>query len=202
MTAQALAEDAGPRNAHIETPDSEVFRHRLHVIAASSVDVVCSAGGWLADRALAGWDVLVYLPDDQDPAPLRVLGLAPRSMGQLSDLAQSFRRERRGKRRNAPAALAVDAAMVSGHSLVTSCIERAFADATVEILMWGAVPVDALGERFVRTPCRASTAGRAFKSHALSAAAVAQRSSDIEEVHIRAPQPSWVGCFVERGEPR
>ena len=53
------------------------MRYRLDVVASSVVDVVRFAGGWLFDRAMAGWDVSVLLTDlaDQpDGRPLQILG--------------------------------------------------------------------------------------------------------------------------------
>src|SRR3954454_7449288 len=40
---------------------SRVLRYQLNVLAASAQDVVQSAGGWVFDRARAGWDVNVVL---------------------------------------------------------------------------------------------------------------------------------------------
>jgi hypothetical protein len=42
------------------------MRYRLDVVASSVVDVVRFAGGWLFDRAMAGWDVSVLLTDLAD----------------------------------------------------------------------------------------------------------------------------------------
>src|SRR6201999_4509172 len=39
------------------------LRYRLDVVAADVADVVKFAGGWLFDRAMAGWDVTVLLVD-------------------------------------------------------------------------------------------------------------------------------------------
>ena len=51
------------------------MRYRLDVIAASAADAVHSAGGWLYDRAMAGWEVTVLLPQSCDSRPLRILGV-------------------------------------------------------------------------------------------------------------------------------
>src|SRR5256885_3035465 len=53
---------------------SRVLRYQLNVLAASAQDVVQWAGGWLCDRAKAGWDVNVILADGGDPRPLTILG--------------------------------------------------------------------------------------------------------------------------------
>ena len=54
------------------------MRYRLDVVAASVADVVRFAGGWLFDRAMAGWDVTVLLTDrvadHRDERPLHILG--------------------------------------------------------------------------------------------------------------------------------
>ena len=55
--------------------DRECLRYRLDVIAVSALDVVQSAGGWLYDRAMAGWQVTVLLPDGSDARSLRILGV-------------------------------------------------------------------------------------------------------------------------------
>ena len=49
--------------------------YRLDVVAASAADVVSSIGGWLYDRARAGWDVHVLLAEHCDHRPLRILGM-------------------------------------------------------------------------------------------------------------------------------
>jgi len=53
----------------------ESLRYRLDVVGGSAVDVVQSAGGWLYDRAMAGWEVTVLLPHCGDSRPLRILGV-------------------------------------------------------------------------------------------------------------------------------
>ena len=50
------------------------MRYRLDVVAADVADVVKFAGGWLFDRAMAGWDVTVLLVDHPDERPLQILG--------------------------------------------------------------------------------------------------------------------------------
>ena len=63
-----------------QAPD-EGLRYRFDVLAGSAVDVVQSAGGFLYDRAMAGWAVTVLLPRQaagpcfQDSRALRILGV-------------------------------------------------------------------------------------------------------------------------------
>src|ERR1700716_3630970 len=60
------------RRSHAET--SRPFRYQLNVIAASVADVVQSAGGWLFDRRMAGWEVNILLSGQNDAHALRILG--------------------------------------------------------------------------------------------------------------------------------
>ena len=73
---QAVRRDAGAGlRADPEAPEHDM-RYRLDVVASSVVDVVRFAGGWLFDRAMAGWDVTVLLTDRRPPRdrPLQILG--------------------------------------------------------------------------------------------------------------------------------
>jgi hypothetical protein len=51
---------------------------RLHVIAPNAADLIGSAGGWLCDRALAGWHISATLTDTGDTTEraLNILGAA------------------------------------------------------------------------------------------------------------------------------
>ena len=56
--AEALARDFAPLTKQTsQTSDMPDMRYRLDVVAAGVADVVRFAGGWLFDRAMAGWDV-------------------------------------------------------------------------------------------------------------------------------------------------
>ena len=52
----------------------------MAALAPSMVDVVRSAGGWLFDRVMAGWDVTVITPDHSDSRPLQILGVRVRDL--------------------------------------------------------------------------------------------------------------------------
>ena len=67
------------------------MRPRLTVLAPSVVEVVRSAGGWLFDRAMAGWDVTVITSDHSDSRPLRILGASVRDNLVLGELARFTR---------------------------------------------------------------------------------------------------------------
>src|SRR4051812_15299958 len=85
------------RTARATRADGEVLRYRLDVLGVSAVDVVEAAGGWLYDRAMAGWEVTALLAqgghtrdirdigDSRDTRPLRILGV--RALDLNSELA-------------------------------------------------------------------------------------------------------------------
>jgi hypothetical protein len=50
-------------------------RYRLHVAAPTVGELIAAAGGWLADRAMAGWYVTAYIADDHDSPSLHILGV-------------------------------------------------------------------------------------------------------------------------------
>ncbi|MDG4669389.1 hypothetical protein [Mycobacterium sp. 236(2023)] len=50
-------------------------KHRLMVLTSETRDTVASAGGFIFDRAAAGWDVAVHLPDHVDDRAFRILGV-------------------------------------------------------------------------------------------------------------------------------
>ena len=73
-----ISERSRVRSARSARPEGECLRYRLDVVAAGTLDVVQSAGGWLYDRVMAGWEVTVLLPHGCDSLPLRILGVRAR----------------------------------------------------------------------------------------------------------------------------
>ena len=175
MAASALASSSHPRkrSTRAEAEADATARHRLDVIAASVPDVVRSAGGWLADRALAGWDVNVFVPDTDDVAPLRILGVTPH---RLTEVLPSGRNPR------PPTAMAISADIVSADSGVREHLVAEFAREIPEVTMWGTEVPHGMGERFHSVEHVLSTAARAFKSHAMRAAAIDEDRAGPTEV--------------------
>ena len=68
-----------------------LFRYRLDVIASNADDVVRSAGGWLFDRAMGGWDVNLLITDPSDARPLRILGIRTCSPDSVESVMKSPR---------------------------------------------------------------------------------------------------------------
>src|SRR5437588_12785198 len=69
--------------------DIECLRYRLEVVAVSALDVVQSAGGWLYDRVMAGWEVTALLPHGCDTRSLRILGVRAFDGEERPDLTAS-----------------------------------------------------------------------------------------------------------------
>ncbi len=52
---------------------------QLDVSAARVADLISVAGGWLCDRAMAGWTVTVWVPDRDHVRSLAILGVTARA---------------------------------------------------------------------------------------------------------------------------
>ncbi len=165
MVASALASSPHPRrrSTRAQAEADAAARHRLDVIAASVPDVIGSAGGWLADRALAGWDVNVFVPDTDDVAPLRILGVTPHRLAEMLPTRRDPR---------PPTAVAISADMVAGDAAVREQLISKFVREIPEVTMWGSDVPQGMGDRFHSVEHVLSAAARAFKSHAMRAAAI------------------------------
>lgn len=136
----------------------DIPAYRLDVVGVDAADVVESAGGWLFDRVMAGWDVQVTLTRDCDPRPLRILGVrtAPRPSAAA-----------------VPVALAVSAQALVEAPALRGDMAASLRRGRTEVTVWGAARFATL-ESVARPvlPVRhdLSSAARAFKSHALVAA--------------------------------
>ena len=144
--------------------DGDCLRYRLDVVAASAIDVVQSAGGWLYDRVMAGWEVTALLPGGYDTRPLRILGVA------VSDPRPRF--EEQGA---ASHSLAVSAEAFLADERVRQQVLTSLNGRLTEVTLWGEAPQGwPLGVN--RVTARAqhvlSAAARTFKSHALKAAGI------------------------------
>jgi hypothetical protein len=148
------------------------MRYRLDVIAANVVDVVMCAGGWLFDRAMAGWDVTVLVSDHpglvadrQDDRPLQILGV------QRFDLEEALAAIGSGaETRPRPQALAVAADLFGCDSRVRQRVLQALDHGATEVTLWGESWPPELDDSVGLVQHRLSTAARIFKARALAAA--------------------------------
>ena len=137
------------------------MRYRLDVVAADVADVVRFAGGWLFDRAMAGWDVTVVIADHPDERPLQILG------AKILDLEYALATV---GHRAAPQTLAVAADLFDCDSRVREGVLQALDQGATEVTLWGQTwPVE-LDECVSLVEHRLSAAAQAFKAHALAAA--------------------------------
>ncbi|WP_242656902.1 hypothetical protein [Mycobacterium lehmannii] len=139
--------------------DGPANHHHLTVLAADLADVIGSAGGWLFDRARAGWDVDVWIADCADERPLTILGA-----NAVDDTREAVLRDvpRNG-------ALAVSAALLRDDPRVRAGVFE-LARRGVEVTAWGDDRSGDFGDRIDTIEHQLSVAARAFKAHALTAA--------------------------------
>lgn len=135
----------------------------MAAVAPSIPEVVRVAGGWLFDLVMLGWEVTVLTPGPADPRPLRILGA--RSV----DLDQALARPDPG---SGLQAIAASADLCARDARVRRLVARALDGGQAEVRLWGEGRPDDLG--IGADPVRhvLSTAARAFKAHALAAAAL------------------------------
>jgi hypothetical protein len=160
-----------------------ILRYQLNVVASTTEDVVQSAGGWLCDRARAGWDVNVLVADGGDPRPLAILGATALDLdeGFVSTVRSASRVE----------ALAVSADLLAADARVREEILRALKRGLTEVIVWGRQWPAELGGQADPVPHRVSPAARAFKSHALVAADVSTDSVSPTETLFRVGTGSF-----------
>jgi hypothetical protein len=139
------------------------MRYRLDVVAADVVDVVTFAGGWLFDRAMAGWDVTVLLADHPDERPLQILG------AQIVDLEYALASV---GHRPPPQTLAAAADLFGCDSRVRQGVVQALDQGAIEVTWWGDTWPGQLDDSVGLVQHRLSAAAHAFKAQALAAAAV------------------------------
>lgn len=169
-----VRQSSGLSAARATPADGECLRYRLDVVAISAVDVVRSAGGWLYDRAMAGWEVTVSLADPCDIRPLRILGVQASDPGtQLFSMTGSTRRS-----------LAVSAAAFTADPRVRDEVLESLDERLTEVALWGEAP-QGWPLRVNRATTRAqhvlSAAARTFKGCALAAAGIPSAAVDPTE---------------------
>jgi hypothetical protein len=152
------------------------MRYRLDVVASSVLDVVRSAGGWLFDRAMAGWDVTVLLTDHADDRPLHILGV------QTLDLEEALAALESGvETRPRPQALAAAADLLGFDSRVRQGVQQALDRGVTEVTLWGEAYPAELDQSVGLVQHRLSSAALTFKAQALAAAASPASSIGLTE---------------------
>jgi len=139
--------------------EPESLRYRLDVVAASAADVVLSAGGWLYDRVMAGWEVTVLLPHSCDTRALRILGV------RVSDPEAAWG-DTTGQ------SLAVSAEAFTADARVRDRVLKSLDDRLTEVALWGDGWTPGVSRAMTRVQHVLSAAARTFKGHALAAAGI------------------------------
>jgi hypothetical protein len=150
--------------------DGECLRYRLDVVAGSAADVVQSAGGWLYDRVMAGWEVTALVPHGGDTRSLRILGVQAFDAGARPALTASKSQS-----------LAVSAEAFTADARVREKVLASLGDRLTEVALWGdgwPLPVN---RAMTRAQHVLSAAARRFKGYALAAAGIACDSVDPTE---------------------
>ncbi len=160
------------------------MRYRLDVVAASVLDVVQFAGGWLFDRAMAGWDVTVLLMDLADHADARPLQILGARVLDLEDALASV------EFRPRPQALAAAADLFGCDSRVRQGVLQALDHGATEVTLWGETWPAELDDSVGLVQHRLSMAAQIFKSQALAAAAEPRRVIENTEI-FRSGLLAW-----------
>ena len=161
-------------------PDGQILRHRLDVVAVRTGDVVQTAGGWLYDRVMAGWQVNVLLPHGSDTRPLHVLGAQVLDVAADLDLSGPTSQ-----------GLAVSAEAFTADDRVRTLVRKAVASRLTEVALWGEGWPLGADRGLTRTHHTLSAAARAFKAQALRAAGIPYES--IDSIETLLTDSAWLG---------
>lgn len=163
--------------------DDDCLRYRLDVLAASAADAVQSAGGWLYDRMMAGWEVTVVLPaglNPPDTRPLRILGARALAVGSAANATSGQ-------------SLAVSAAAFALDARVRDTVFHALDRPLTEVALLGGVLPPGFDRETIAdrgmSPVqhKLSAAARVFKGYALAAAGITRAVTDPVETMLCGP---------------
>jgi len=153
-------------------------------MAPTMVGVVRSAGGWLFDQVMAGWDVTVLTTDDADARPAHILG------ARAGDLEAALARRVRG---SCLQGIVVREDLYDSDARVRRMVREALDGGLAEVRLWGEGSPATFGEPGGLVWHRLSVAAQAFKAQALAAAAVSAGAGlDTEVFRSAARCPSLV----------
>lgn len=163
-----ISKSSGVGGARATRGNGECLRYRLDVVAANAVDVVQSAGGWLYDRAMAGWEVTVLLPDRCDTRALRILGVRVSEADTLPAGSNSQ-------------SLAVSAEAFTADARVRDTVLQSLDSRLTEVALWGDGWPLGVNRATTRAQHVLSGAARMFKGYALAAAGIPDTTVDRTE---------------------
>jgi hypothetical protein len=192
MALESLRTDGNfrrPRSNSADVPGYSLSRYELNVAAASVADVVFSAGGWLFDRAMAGWDVNVLLPDLKDVRALRILGARGVELDAgLTPLVSEH-----------TAGLAVAADLLRAEPGIRDAVLAIVRCGSTEVTVWGESSPPELGGVVDSVQYQLTAAARVFKGHALAAAGWGDAPVGHVETMFRGGHRPWDSDLVPVG---
>ncbi len=154
------------------------LRCRISIVAPSVVDVVEHAGGWVFDRVMAGWHVVVIVGKLGEDRPLRILGA--NSLSLETALSSNWLCGH-------PQSLAVPTELFECDSRVRNWVLKALEHGMTQVMLWGRDCPPELSDNVDFGQHQLTTAARAFKAQALVAAGVADAAiGDTEDFHAGA----------------
>jgi hypothetical protein len=141
----------------VRKSSSVLHNYELTVIASDVADLVHSAGGWMCDRARAGWRVTVLIPSESDTRPLQILGVQ----------ALPFNDVYWALREASPAAIAMASEVVKSDERLRRDVQRLLLRGAIEVTFWGEASSPELDSFTGEVRHQLTGAARAFKTQAL-----------------------------------
>ena len=159
----------------------KVLRYRIEVMALAADDVVANLGGVLFDRRCLGWDTMVILNDRSDIRPLQIIGADCTDLQSILDIP----------RQPQPAAIATSIQLYHSDPRICARVDAAIDSQSTEVLLWGDTNSMGSKPQMIEVAHRISQAAATFKTHALTAAAGAKPSKDLEVEMFLATRATW-----------
>ncbi len=150
-------------------------KYQLDVSASDLTDLVRSAGGWLFDRSMAGWDVNVVITGGCDLLPLQILGINAEARGP-DDAAAPAR----------SVAFAASADALQADPELRADALQAMKKGIGDVLVWGDSWPEGIERGLEPVEHELSAAARAFKGHALAALGLSEPVGPTETFRGRA----------------
>lgn len=173
----------------IQQTSGKVLRYRIEVMALAADDVVANLGGVLFDRRGLGWDTMVMLDDRNDIRPLQIIGAdSTDDLQSTLDLPQQPH----------PVAIATSVQLYLSDLRVCARINAAIDSQSAEVLLWGDANAMRPNRHLIVVEHRISRAAATFKTQALTAAAGATPSTDLEVERFLATRAMWQTPHTQR----
>ncbi|NKY50909.1 hypothetical protein HGA08_11865 [Nocardia vermiculata] len=137
------------------------MRYRLGVVAPTVPEVVRCAGGWLFDRGMSGWEVIVIVADPTHARAVEILGAT------VLDLEDSLSAATHALH---PQSVALAGELFDTDDRIRCGVLETLDQGQSEVTVLGDFCPSELDRRVDTVQHRLSVAARAFKKQALSAA--------------------------------